>query len=177
VFFRSGHRHAAGTRKGVQGDEVANPIGVGTVGGLSGTLARNRFAVCRDSEAQPYRFLGFGVVKRGEEGSGSRSPSSERENLKGENVMRARLAGCGAISVAQYSSRPLCEGEKPSKPYVLTEFRTKRHGRMGAETFPNLRTAQCPEGEKLKSVAGLKHARSENVRGLRVPLTGSVETL
>lgn len=76
-----------------------------------------------------------------------------------------------------YSSGPLGEGEKPPKPYVLTEFRTKRHGRMGAETFPNLCTAQCPEGEKLKSVAGLKHARSESANGPLVPLTASVETL
>lgn len=76
-----------------------------------------------------------------------------------------------------YSSGPLGEGEKPPKPYVLTEFRTKRHGRMGAETFPNLCTAQCPEGEKLKSVAGLKNARSENANGPLVPLTASVETL
>jgi hypothetical protein len=64
-----------------------------------------------------------------------------------------------------YISSPLCEGGKPSKPYVLTEFRTKRHGRMGSETFPNLRTAQSPEGEKLKSAAELKDVRSESVEG------------
>lgn len=60
------------------------------------------------------------------------------------------MTGCDSANALLYSVCPLCEGEKPSKPYVLTEFRTKRQGRKGAETFPNLRMAQCPEGEKLE---------------------------
>jgi len=38
-----------------------------------------------------------GEVKRIEEGSGSQTRSGEREHLRGENVMRVRLVGCGSV--------------------------------------------------------------------------------
>lgn len=72
---------------------------------------------------------------------------------------------------------PLCEGRKPSKSHALPCVARNGMGGEVAETSPDLRTAEHPEGEKLQSVAEMKEARLGGLEGLLARPAESVQTL